>query len=88
LKTTSLLFVLLGAVVVAGCAERHYRVYDVGYSDYHTWNSGEVVYYHQWAGETHHDPNRDFRKIPAGEQKDYWTWRHSHTDHDHDHDHH
>jgi hypothetical protein len=74
---------LLGGVLLAGCAERHYRVYDSYHSDYHTWNSGEVVYYHQWAGETHRDPNRDFRHIPSGEQKEYWDWRHNHSDHDH-----
>ena len=59
----------------------YYRVYDPYYSDYHVWNDNEVVYYHQWAHEAHRDPDRDFRKIPPGEQKEYWTWRHSHEDH-------
>jgi hypothetical protein len=75
LKTIWLLLVLT-IVAGAGC-EGSYRVYDSYHSDYHTWNSGEVVYYHRWAGETHRDPNRDFRKIPAGEQKEYWDWRHN-----------
>jgi hypothetical protein len=64
---------------VTGCAEHHYRVYDPYYSDYHVWNNNEVVYYHRWANENHRDPNRDFRKLPPGEQKEYWTWRHSHS---------
>jgi hypothetical protein len=63
------------------CGHPHYyRVYDPYYSDYHVWNDNEVVYYHQWAGEYHRDPNRDFRHLPPGEQKEYWTWRHSHGD--------
>jgi hypothetical protein len=71
---------IAAALTTTGCAEHHYyRVYDPYYRDYHVWNDNEVVYYHRWAAETHHDPNRDFRKIPPGEQKDYWTWRHGHS---------
>lgn len=76
------------ACSVAGIACGHphyYRVYDPYYTDYHVWNPNEVVYYNRWAAETHHDPHRDFRKLPPGEQKEYWTWRHNHGDHD---DHH
>jgi hypothetical protein len=74
------------SIAGAACAEHHsYRVYDPYYSDYHEWNGGEVVYYHQWANENHRDANRDFRKIPPEEQKEYWNWRHTHGDHDHDH---
>lgn len=68
------------------CSEHHYyRVYDPYYTDYHEWNRDEVVYYNRWADETHRDPHRDFRKLPPGEQKEYWTWRHNHGDHDRDH---
>lgn len=83
--TSLLLSAAIGASVMgAACAEHHYyRVYDPYYSDYHVWNDNEVTYYHQWAAETHRDPNRDFRKIPPDEQKEYWTWRHSHGDKDH-----
>ena len=78
-----------GALVfsVAGLACEHhhyYRVYDPYYTDYHDWNHDEDDYYRRWASETHHDPNRDFRKLPSGEQREYWTWRHNHGDHDHD----
>jgi hypothetical protein len=83
----------LGCSVIGGaCAHHHdYRVYDPYYSDYHVWNNEEVTYYHTWARENHRDPDRDFRRLPPGEQKEYWSWRHSHGDHDHDHhqdDHH
>ncbi|MGA8428228.1 MAG: hypothetical protein WB729_00290 [Candidatus Sulfotelmatobacter sp.] len=65
-----------------GCGGHHYyRVYDPYYTDYHVWNHDEVVYYNQWSTETHRDSHRDFRKIPPGEQKEYWTWRHNHGDH-------
>jgi len=76
---------LASSVVGTACAERHYRVYDPYYSDYHVWNNDEVVYYHQWARENHHDEQRDFRKLRPEEQKEYWTWRHSRGDHDRDH---
>jgi hypothetical protein len=67
------------SLTTTGCAEHHYyRVYDPYYRDYHVWNDSEVGYYHRWAAESHRDPNRDFRKIPPNEQKEYWDWRHSH----------
>jgi hypothetical protein len=69
------------ALLGLGCAHHPYRVYDPYYTDYHVWNDNEVVYYNRWAGETHRDPHRDFRRIPPGEQKEYWTWRHNHGDH-------
>lgn len=72
------------SVVGTACAHHHYyRVYDPYYSDYHVWNHDEDAYYHTWARENHQDENRDFRKLPPEEQKEYWTWRHSHGDHDH-----
>lgn len=76
---------LAGSMAGIGCEHHYYCVYDPYYTDYHVWNGDEAGYYHQWAVENHHDPNRDFRKLPPGEQKQYWTWRHNHGDHDHDH---
>ncbi|MGA7091041.1 MAG: hypothetical protein WBX12_10200 [Candidatus Acidiferrales bacterium] len=38
---------MAGPAMLGGCAE-HVRVYDAYYGDYHPWNHGEVVYYHQW----------------------------------------
>jgi len=82
------LVLLAGAVAgsLAGiaCEHHYYRVYDPYYTDYHTWNRSEDVYYHRWADENHHDTHRDFRKLPPNEQKDYWTCRHNHGDHDRD----
>jgi hypothetical protein len=77
---------LASSLAGIGCAEHHYyRVYDPYYTDYHVWNDDEVGYYNRWAGETHRDAHRDFRKLNKDEQKEYWTWRHNHGDHDHDH---
>jgi hypothetical protein len=67
------------AMVGGACGGHHaYRVYDPYYNDYHVWSAGELDYYHRWANEYHRDPNRDFRKLPPEEQKEYWTWRHTH----------
>jgi hypothetical protein len=86
---TALLAAGLASSLAAIACEHHYvRVYDPYYTDYHVWNDDETVYYHRWANETHRDPDRDFRRLPPEEQKDYWTWRHNHGDHDHDHDDH
>ena len=73
----------LGTIVAStGCAEQHHRTYDPYYHDYHTWNSGEEVYYKQWVGERHYE-YVDYKHQTADRRKEYWRWRH---DHDHDHD--
>ena len=69
----------LGSLLTSGCVHNN-RYYDPSHNDYHTWNSGEVVYYQQWAVETHHDPHRNFNKMNKDEQNDYWNWRHNHPD--------
>jgi hypothetical protein len=79
LLSACVLAAALACSVGAACGHPHYyRVYDPYYGDYHVWNDNEVVFYHQWAHEHHYDENRDFRKLPPDQQKDYWTWRHSH----------
>ena len=87
-RLSSLLLAAALTSSIAGIACNHhpYRVYDPYYTDYHEWNDSETVYYRRWTDETHRDPHREFRKLPPGEQKEYWTWRHNHGDHDHDHD--
>ncbi len=66
-------------LVTTGCAT--HRVYDPYYSDYHTWDRNENVYYQQWIVENHRDPHRDYKHLNKDEQKQYWDWRHSHGDH-------
>jgi hypothetical protein len=70
---------LLSAATFVGCSAHvsaGYRVYDPYYSDYHVWGPGEDVYYRQWLGDRHYQ-YKDFRRLPADRQKDYWTWRHA-----------
>jgi hypothetical protein len=72
---------LASPLIATGCPGHHYyRVYDVDHRDYHRFDDHERVYYQQWVVETHRDPNREFRKMNADEQKEYWNWRHSHGD--------
>ena len=73
---------LLASLSGLACEHHYYRVYDPYYTDYHVWNDDELRYYHQWADETHHERDRDFRRLRPEEQKDYWTWRHNHGDHE------
>jgi hypothetical protein len=70
--------VLVGSLTITACGHRDERVYDPDHRDYHTWNRDEVAHYNQWAAENHREPNRDFRRLPPEEQREYWTWRHSH----------
>jgi hypothetical protein len=67
---------LFAPILITGCASRStVRVYDPYYSDYHVWNSTEGGYYRQWRVETHR-PYREYRALPAPEQREYWAWRH------------
>jgi hypothetical protein len=70
--------VALAFPVLTGCAV-HARVYDPYYHDYHVWANEEVPY-RQWEHDTHRD-HEDFKKRNAGEQKQYWDWRHNQEGH-------
>jgi len=67
-------------LVVTACAT--HRMYDPYYRDYHVWDGREGAYYERWETETRRD-HVDFSKRSAGEQKEYWMWRHNHPDTDH-----
>jgi hypothetical protein len=61
-----------------GCAVRYY---DADHRDYHRWDGDEDRAYHAYWGESHpRDPYRDYGRLNAGEQGDYWNWRHGHPD--------
>jgi hypothetical protein len=81
--TFALAFALTCGALGTGCVHHYYRAYDPYYNDYHTWNDREIGYYHQWARETHRDPDRDFRKLPPDDQTEYWKWRHAQDDRHH-----
>ncbi len=85
LPITLLHTALISAAMLSGCSAHvstGYRVYDPYYTDYHVWGPDEDVYYHRWLGERHYD-YKDFRKLPADRQKDYWNWRHNHPEQPH-----
>jgi hypothetical protein len=77
LSTVLLAAALVSPVMISGCANHPYTVYDPYYRDNHVWDNNEVVYYQRWETETHRD-HRDFKKRNADEQKQYWDWRHKH----------
>jgi hypothetical protein len=72
---------LVSAAGIVGCVAHHgyYRVYDPYYRDYHPWDDHETVYYQRWEVDTHR-VHREFRRLNANVQKEYWDWRHSHSD--------
>ena len=76
-------FLLLGSslaffAATSGCAAR-VGIYDSDHRDYHRWDAGEDRAYHAYWQENHgREPYRDFKKLNADQQKDYWNWRHSH----------
>lgn len=74
--TLPVMVLYVGLMLGAACAPPP-RYYDAAYGDYHTWNQPEVGFYAQWEVETHR-PHQDFGKRSAGEQKEYFTWRHNH----------
>jgi hypothetical protein len=77
---TSLVLALafVSPTIISGCAARvstGYTVRDPYYNDDHVWDTTEVGFYTRWENDTHRK-HVDFRKRPAAEQKEYWTWRH------------
>jgi hypothetical protein len=67
---------LTGSAMVglAGCATHHGY-----YAGGDVWSDNETTYYNQWEGETHR-PHVEYAQRNAGDQHEYWSWRHSHND--------
>jgi ribulose kinase len=57
------------------------RYHDKEHHDDHEWNDREDRAYQKWLEEKHH-AKRDFAKLKAKEQREYWKWRHEHPDQD------
>jgi hypothetical protein len=62
-------------------AEDHHekRYYDKEGHDYHTWNDHEDRAYRIYLGEQHKD-YREFARVNAARQREYFRWRHEHPD--------
>jgi len=74
-----------GAILTAPVAMRaddHHdkRYYDRHAHDYHTWDSQEDRAYRVYLGEQHRD-YREFNRVKAAQQREYFKWRHEHPDH-------
>jgi hypothetical protein len=74
-----------GAALIAPVAMRaddHHdrRYYDRDGHDYHTWNDQEDRAYRLYLGEQHRD-YREFNRVKAAQQREYFRWRHEHPDH-------
>ena len=65
---------------VVGFAEEH-RYYDRERRDYHEWNEHENRAYRHWLMEEQRERQyREFRRLKAQRQLEYWRWRHEHSD--------
>ena len=83
---------LLGAALIApaglwakdknqNCPDKGY--YDRDHKDCHTWDDHEGRAYQSWE-EAQHKTHREFSRLKANEQSEYWKWRHEHPDDDKD----
>jgi len=72
------LLLLALSIGVSGCGVRYY---DAQHRDYHRWDRDEDRAYHNYWNERHgNEPYRDYGKLNADQQNDYWNWRHDHPD--------
>ena len=67
------------------CPDKAY--YDRDRKVCHSWDDREDRAYQKWL-EVKHKTHREFSKLKAKEQSQYWKWRLEHPDHDDDRDRH
>ena len=66
---------------IVGLAEEHRRYYDRDRRDWHEWNANENRAYRHWLMEERRERQfREYRRLRAQQQRDYWRWRHEHND--------
>jgi hypothetical protein len=78
-----------GALLLAGVlltttatvfGEEH-RYYDRDRHDWHQWNDGETRAYRHWLMEEQRERRyREYARLKAARQREYWRWRHEHSD--------
>ena len=92
-----LVALLLGAALIApvgiqaknkdkdqNCQDKDKRgYYDRDRKECHSWDDREDHAYQKWL-ETKHWTHREFSKLKAKQQSEYWKWRHEHPDDDRD----
>jgi hypothetical protein len=57
--------------------------YDRDHKDCHSWDDHEGRAYQTWE-QAQHKTHREYSKLKADEQSQYWKWRHEHPDNDKD----
>ena len=58
-----------------------HRYYDRDRHDWHEWNEAENRAYRHWLMEERHERRyRDYARLRAAQQREYWRWRHEHPD--------
>jgi len=83
---------LVGAALIApvgvqandkdrNCPDKGY--YDRDHKDCHNWDDHEARAYQAWE-KAQRKTDREFSKLKAKEQSEYWKWRHEHPDNDND----
>jgi len=61
--------------------EEHHRYYDRERHDWHEWNEVENRAYRHWLMEERHERQyREYARLRAERQREYWRWRHEHPD--------
>jgi hypothetical protein len=77
-----------GSMVLAGIllapavfGEEHHRYYDRDRHDWHEWNENENRAYRHWLMEERRERQyRDYARLKAERQREYWRWRHEHPE--------
>jgi type III secretory pathway component EscR len=83
---TALLFSASLMLPIVGHADDHdrddrHRYYDRAHRDYHVWNENENRAYRHWLMEERRERRyRDYNRLAAERQREYWRWRHEHMD--------
>jgi hypothetical protein len=70
-----------GALLFAGVLLTTTRYYDRERHDWHEWSEGEGRAYRHWLMEERRERQyRDYARLKAERQREYWRWRHEHPD--------
>ena len=75
--------VLAGVLLAPGAAfsEERHRYYDRTRHDWHEWNENEGRAYRHWLMEEQRERQyREYARLKAARQREYWRWRHEHSD--------
>lgn len=77
-------FTFAAALATTGCAVRYY---DADHRDYHRWSGDEDRAYRDYWRDRHaREEYREYARLNAEQQRDYWNWRHNRPDRDRDRD--